>query len=54
MGINRLAVDILGVSEVRQPNGRDFWSGQYRILYSDIIKMVKKRRKYTILGDQFG
>jgi hypothetical protein len=30
----RLKIDILGVSEVTWPNNRDFWSNEFRIIYS--------------------
>lgn len=32
--MDRLEIDVLGLSEVRWPNNGDFWSGDYRIIYS--------------------
>lgn len=32
--MKRLKVDILGISEMRWPKSGDFWTGEFRIIYS--------------------
>lgn len=32
--MKRLRIDIPSISEMRWPNSGDFWSGEYRIIYS--------------------
>lgn len=32
--MKRLKIDILGILEMRWPQSGDFWTGEYRIIYS--------------------
>jgi len=33
--MNKMKIDILGISEMRWPKSGDFWSGDHRIIYTD-------------------
>jgi len=43
--MKRLKIDILGVSEMRGPN---FWSGEYRIIYSGTEDGYKRSRNSSL------
>lgn len=36
--MEKMNVDVLGIAEMRWPDGGDFWSGEYRVIYSDTYK----------------
>ncbi|KAF0753999.1 craniofacial development protein 2-like [Aphis craccivora] len=54
--MKRLKIDILGVSQMRWPKSGDFWSGEYRIIYSGTEdgRLGKKKRIGIVLQKNMG
>jgi len=54
--MKRLKIDILGVSEMRWPKSGDFWSGEYRIIYSGTEdgRLGKKKKNRNSSSKKYG